>query len=107
MGNGILLIEEESSLGCRVLHFNIVCLNEDDLLLLRSEVGKLTGAPRKPVSLQLSKESVQTWHAGLQWNLNEKVVQSQSVKSDHTEAPVMRRAVQWTGIQSLLGGGFF
>lgn len=36
-----------------------------------------------------------------------KVVQLQSVKSDHTEAPIMRKAVQWTGLQSGLGSEGF
>lgn len=54
-----------------------------------------------------SKGSVRAQHAVLQWNLNEKVAQSQSVKSDHSEAPIMRKAVRWTGIQSGLGSEGF
>lgn len=46
------------------------------------------------MSLQLSKGSVHAWHAGLQWNFKEKVVQSCSVKKGHSEAPT-RKAAQW------------
>lgn len=81
----------------------MVFLNKDDLLL-RLEVGKWTGAPRKPVSLQLPKGSVQ---AALHRSLNKKVVHSQTVRSDSTEAPTMRKAVQWAGIKSLFRGGLF
>lgn len=78
----------------------MVPLNGDDLYL-KLEVGNWTGILRKPLSLQLSKGSLQT---ALQRSLNKKVVQSQIVKCDSTEAPIMRKPEQWA-VQSLFKGG--
>lgn len=81
----------------------MVLLNEGDLYP-KLEVGSWTGVPRKSLSLQLSRGSLQTAE---QRSLNKKVVQSQTVKSDSTEAPIMRKAVQWADIQSLFKDGLF